>query len=1388
MVKLKSHCQKYKLKALVEPEYNLIFRLDRELGYVYVKSAIPRKSLTFPEYLKQAITELELSEDTALLWETLAQKVFQTGEELQIELDISTLNGRYYQVDLIPELTTDSSVEFVLGIVRDLTKNRQTELALQQSEARFRAILELGVGIAVVDTTGILLQTNPEFQAILDYSPETLQSQSINNFIHLDDREKSIKLFQELLTGERSTFNLEQRYIRKDGSTIWVNMAVSAIYSKADLWESAIVMIQDISTQKQAELTQNMICSELEQEAREWITELTKTNSELKQEIRNYQEAQISLQTQKDFIENILDIAPNFIYVKDMTGKYLLVNKAYAEVWGKTVDELVGKTFGELHSKPAEIEAVIAQEQELLTTLQPQFIPELSYHTATGEVHWYQTIKKLIFNSKGEYQILGVSTEITERKQIEEALRESEQRYRLLIEKMNDGVIIIEPNGFISYANEKLLAMTAYSLSEVLGHCCLEFTDEATRDIIKTQVLQRRKSDSKNYELPINKKDGQQLLTIASITPIWSKDGSFEGNFCVFKEITTIKTIQLELQQSKEQLRAVLDAVPGLISWISSEGKYIGVNQQLAEIFNLLPNAFVEQEIGFINSQCQFAQFIEKFIASSCQTKRRVIDVKINGFTRNYLVVAQKYNQGQAVVSVGIDITEGKLAEEKLRHKEGQLRLALDAANMGFWDWNLQTKVVTLSSNHEKLFGISLDDYDGTNESFLAIVHPEDRDRVGYGDLKAIENGKRCDVEYRVVLPDGEIRWIESKGQAYYDQVGKPLRLTGVNLDITARKQAQLALNAQHKFLQTVIDTNPNLIFVKDLDGRYVMANQAFANFHCITIEQLLGKTDACFNLNYPEVQRFLLQDQEVLATAEQKFIAEETCCSKAGELHWFQTIKKPLFDADGLYQVLGVSTDITAHKQVEAQLRKSESQLRLALDAARMGHWERDIKTGRITFSNNLERLYGFAHNTYDGTYETYLAMLHPEDRDFVHQATQNSLNTGVDRDLEFRVVWQDDTIHWIYSKGSVIYDEAGAAVLLSGVSLDISARKFAEAQLQQSQEQLNCALEAARMGFWEWNIQTDTTSCSRNLEQLYGLAPNTYEGTSESFMKLVHPEDRDYIQRAVQDCFATGNDYNVEFRILLSDGSIRWIEGKGQVFYDEMGKPLRMTGIDLDISERKQAEAEIKESLREKEVLLQEIHHRVKNNLQVISSLLDLQSQRFTDKVALEVFQESQNRIKLMALIHETLYKYKDFVRINFSEFVKTLTDYLFRAYNKEESAIILELNLDEVRLKLDQAIPCGLIISELISNSLKYAFPNQNQGKISLSLTYDDHNYLKLVIQDNGVGFPVNWESGKGKSLGLQLVNVLINQLEGTLELNHQVGTEFRISFLELDDSGI
>lgn len=215
-------------------------------------------------------------------------------------------------------------------------------------------------------------------------------------------------------------------------------------------------------------------------------------------------------------------------------------------------------------------------------------------------------------------------------------------------------------------------------------------------------------------------------------------------------------------------------------------------------------------------------------------------------------------------------------------------------------------------------------------------------------------------------------------------------------------------------------------------------------------------------------------------------------------------------------------------------------------------------------------------------------------------------------------------------------------------------------------------------------------------------------------------------------------------------------------------------------DISKRKRIEEQLSASLQQKEVLLKEIHHRVKNNLQIISSLLYLQSRKITDQAILDMFQDAQNRVKSMALIHEKLYQSEDLACINFAEYVRNLAHYLFRSYRVTRQAISLKISAEEVPLSVEIAIPCGLIINELLSNALKYAFPNGQPGEISLNLQTIEPNYLRLVISDNGIGFPPNINFKKTRSLGLQLVNNLVRQLEGTIELHNHGGTTFKITF--------
>jgi two-component sensor histidine kinase len=213
-------------------------------------------------------------------------------------------------------------------------------------------------------------------------------------------------------------------------------------------------------------------------------------------------------------------------------------------------------------------------------------------------------------------------------------------------------------------------------------------------------------------------------------------------------------------------------------------------------------------------------------------------------------------------------------------------------------------------------------------------------------------------------------------------------------------------------------------------------------------------------------------------------------------------------------------------------------------------------------------------------------------------------------------------------------------------------------------------------------------------------------------------------------------------------------------------------------DITERKQAEEKIRQSLREKEMMLKEIHHRVKNNLQIICSLLNWQSRYIQDPCTLEMFRESQNRVKLMALIHERLYRAKDLARINFREYVQSLTDQLFRSYRNQGQEIAIQIDMEDIPLAVDKAIPCAMILNELVSNSFKHGVPPGSRGVISISFKSLEEGRLILGVRDDGIGLPPNFNSHSADSLGWELVNALTNQIGGSIEMDDAMGTEIRI----------
>ena len=299
-----------------------------------------------------------------------------------------------------------------------------------------------------------------------------------------------------------------------------------------------------------------------------------------------------------------------------------------------------------------------------------------------------------------------------------------------------------------------------------------------------------------------------------------------------------------------------------------------------------------------------------------------------------------------------------------------------------------------------------------------------------------------------------------------------------------------------------------------------------------------------------------------------------------------------------------------------------------------------------------------------------------------------------------------------------------------------------------------------------------------------------------------VYHGRDKACEPCIVKQCFEDGRIHQFETKMIgVNDDKYHFFWCTANVaLRDEDGRPKTVVKFLRDITDRKEAEnalkaydqsliyaeqleAEIKKRTRaekEKEVLLREIHHRVKNNMQVISSLLKMQSGSIEDKRSVEMLKENQARIRAMALVHESLYKSKDLANIDFNEYIKYLAQTLFRSYGVNREKISLKLNLERVMLKIDKAIPCGLIVNELILNSLKHAFADGDKGEIQVSLLLINDNETELTVSDNGIGVPEGIDFNNSESFGLKLVNILTDQIDGKLYLDQSKGTKFQIRF--------
>lgn len=388
--------------------------------------------------------------------------------------------------------------------------------------------------------------------------------------------------------------------------------------------------------------------------------------------------------------------------------------------------------------------------------------------------------------------------------------------------------------------------------------------------------------------------------------------------------------------------------------------------------------------------------------------------------------------------------------------------------------------------------------------------------------------------------------------------------------------------------------------------------------------------------------------------------------------------------------------------------------------------------------------------------------------------------------------------------------------------MQIEINERKKVEQQLREREKQLSNAQKIAKVGSWKWDIEKDIVTWSDELYSIFGKDKNQ-PVNYESYIQSVHADDRENTKEMITRAIQMKKPFDFYEKIVRPDGFIRTLHSRGEIITGSEGKAVRMVGTCQDVTAAKEQEEELRRTrdeleirvkertkelmkineelqkeiierkkaienteaaLREKEILLKEVHHRVKNNLQIILSLINLQSNQTKDKEMVQFFEQTKNRIKSIALVHEKLYKSRDLSSINFEEYLNELIPNIYESFKAENSNVSLKIEIEKIFMSIDIAISLALIINELVANSLKYAFPNNRKGQLYISLKQESDTIFILVLKDDGVGYSKEVNNNSG-TLGLRLVNVLVEQLDGTISVNNSKGTEYIITLSNLMD---
>lgn len=872
------------------------------------------------------------------------------------------------------------------------------------------------------------------------------------------------------------------------------------------------------------------------------------------------------------------------------------------------------------------------------------------------------------------------------------------------------------------------------------------------------------------------------------------------------RNITQKKKNQLKLSESRENYRLLVEHIPiGII--IKSLEKVEFINKEAKRIFQTKNEKALLKTLN----KKEYLLFTEHFDALIKGKKAKTKEFSIGNETEGYATYrleskATKYNGLEAVSHFIYDISSEKsfyiersraeIAEElnavlkseikehkktqrKLLEAESYSRNIIDSSLDFIVAFDTKGNVQEFNNAAQELFGYgfkeALDkkdiDFFNSSKSFEKLKRVLEEKNYYHNELSF----RKWDGSKFICLFSASVIWDDKLSKSGYMMVGR---------DVTQIRKSEKRIKESEKKYRDLFENSTDLIQSIDIEGNILYVNKAWL--------QTLGYTEnESKSLNI----RDIISDKNNYFTTENYLdslfyegenpIKALLYKSKSGDEYILEGNSSINYEKGKAVSSRSIFRNITDVRKARDKIQNQAAKLNSIFNSSSHIFWTIDRRLCLTGFNKNyaeaIYKNYGIYPelNTDEST---------PKDQ-FATEEWHNYWNAKYNETFEGNVVhFETETFDL---NGKKVYREvflnpiissSGDINEISGIAHDITDKKLSEEIFLEQSAKINSIFESsANMVIFTLTKDLEISSFNRNLAKLlllnYGLTIEIGDGVNtEGFTEFTNELEK--VEKAVSFAFK-GKNQHIEIKLTNTRGIENWYEVFLNPVYMEYKKINEIACIAFEITSRKETEDRLLKSLKDKEVLLKEVHHRVKNNLQVISSILSLQTSYVKDKKTLGILQESQNRIKSMSFIHESLYQNEDFTLIKISDYITTLTQHLLYSYRIKGENIQLKTSFDDVFLSIDQAIPCGLIINELVSNALKYAFKNREEGNILLKVKKKG-NRIELILSDDGIGLPPKVDLELSDTLGFQLVHALVDQLDANIIVDREKGTKYLITF--------